>query len=398
MTRLTPLVALVAVLCACGDTTGPEDTTSDTDLDIAPSTNADAGSSYLNTLTDAWIAYSSLPRPAGAPRLGDAIGYLDANGDGDTDVFLATGIYLDEGETDSELFLNNGSYAFTHDLSPFGGDVPQATHARKSLVADFDGNGHDDVFVLDHGFDAAPFPGSQPKLVMQDAAGSFSWRKLTDQTGFHHGGAAGDIDNDGDIDVFVGGFEPFFYINDGSASFTKVDDRFGGSIQKVFSAELIDVDRDGYLDLLVGAHERDGDQTAIYWGNSRGAYDDSDRTVLPSASPMGAVLDFDAQDLDGDSDRDLVLNRTRDGDDGGNGGFYVGRLTQLLVHDGSRGFVDQTSAIDQPGTGSDQWFPWLRTVDFDQDGDLDIVPDNADVGYVWENDGSGSFTRGSWPQ
>ncbi len=38
--------------------------------------------------------------------------------------------------------------------------------------------------------------------------------------------------------------------------------------------------KDGFLDLLVGAHERDGDQTSVYWGSS-------------------------------DGDRDLVLNRTR---------------------------------------------------------------------------------------
>ena len=133
--------------------------------------------------------------------------------------------------------------------------MPPATHARKTLVADFNGDALMDMFVLDHGFDSSPFPGSDPKLIIQNTAGSFTWSKLTDQTGFHHGGAAADIDNDGDIDVFVGGFEPFFFINDGSAGFTKVDDRFDGSIGKVFAAELIDVDEDGFVDLLLGAHE-----------------------------------------------------------------------------------------------------------------------------------------------
>jgi hypothetical protein len=284
-----------------------------------------------------------LPRPGGA-LLGDAIAYLDADGDGDTDVFLATGEFLNEGEVPSEMFLNDGANNFTFDTAPFGGNMPPATHARKSLVADFNGDGRDDIFVLDHGFDANPFPGNVPKLILQNSVGSFTWSKLTDQTGFHHGGAAADIDNDGDIDVFVGGDDPFFYVNNGSASFTKVDDRFDLSIPKVFSAELIDVDKDGFLDLLVGAHERDGDQTSVYWGGSTGSYTSSLRTIVPAVASFGAVLDFEVEDVDGDGDRDLVLNRTRDGDDGAGSGFYQGRRTQLVLNNGSRGFTDVTSS------------------------------------------------------
>ena len=61
--------------------------------------------------------------------------------------------------------------------------------------------------------------------------------------------------------------------------------------------------------------------------------------------------------LDGDGDLDLIINRTRDGDD--------------------------------------DWFPWIRIQDIDGDGELDFGPDNT--GFVWDfyfrNDGSGSFTR-----
>ncbi len=386
---------LLATLTGCGS----DDATGVSDSNIAPSANADLGSSYENAKSDIWIAYSALPRPAaGGLILGDAIAYLDADGDSDTDVFLATGEFLNTGEVPSEMFLNDGASNFTFDISVFGGSVPPATHARKSLVADFNGDGLQDIFVLDHGFDSPPFPGSVPKLVIQNTAGSFTWSKLTDQTGFHHGGAAADIDNDGDIDVFVGGHEPFFYVNNGSASFTKVDDRFDLSISKVFAAELIDVDQDGFLDLLVGAHERDGDQTSVYWGSTSGSYSSSLRTVVPALAPFGAVLDFEAEDVDGDGDRDLVLNRTRDGDDGPGAGFYEGRRIQLVLNDGSRGFTDVTSSqIDDPGTNIDVWFPWLRARDVDTDGDIDFVPDDAGLGFFYLNDGNGHFTKTSVP-
>jgi hypothetical protein len=383
------LIVLVAIT-ACDSS----ESVSGGDLGIAPSSNADAGSSYSNSKPDIHIGYSSLPHPPGTGNLSDAVAYLDADGDGDTDVFLATGEYLLQGEVNSVLALNDGAGNFSSSTSHFGGDMPPATHARKSIVSDFDGDGNQDVFVFDHGFDSNPFPGSQPKLILQRAVGSFTWSRQTAQTGFHHGGASADIDNDGDVDVFVGGFAPFFFVNDGSATFDKVDDRFDGSIAKVFSAELIDVDRDGFVDLLVGAHERDGDQTAVYWGSSSGSYGRNLRTVLPTVQTFGAILDFEAEDIDADGDRDLIVNRTRDGDDGAGRGFYQGRTVQVLINGGGRTFIDETSSrVDEPGGDADGWFPWIRAQDMDGDGDIDFGPDDADRGFLYRNDGVGGFTK-----
>lgn len=279
--------------------------------------------------------------------------------------------------------------------------MPPATHARKTLVSDFNGDGLKDMLILDHGYDADPFPGSQPKLIIQDSLGMFSWSKLP-QIGFNHSGAAADIDRDGDIDIFIADHEhvsthnkPYFYVNDGNANFTKVDTILeDDSVYVVYSAELIDVDNDGFIDLLVGSHEREGADTSIYWGNSEVKYTNTHKTVLPVFPSMGAILDFDVEDIDGDGDRDLIVNRTRDGDDGGGLDFYVGRTTQLLKNNGNRTFTDITSTnIDNPGGDTDEWFEWLRAQDFDGDGDVDIRPDNAAFGFEYNNDGSGNFTK-----
>lgn len=391
------LVCISTLFFGCGG--GSDDDSDDgvvpvVDNGISPSDNADLGSSYSNSTTDIYVSNFSIPGTATSGNLRDAIAYLDADGDGDTDVFIATGEYLLEGEVDSILALNDGFGNFTASTSEFNDDMPPATHARKSIVSDFNNDGLQDIFVFDHGFDADPFPGSQPKLIIQDSVGSFSWQKLTAQTGFHHGGASADIDNDGDIDVFVGGNDPFFFINDGNTNFSKVDDRFDNSINKVFAAELIDVDQDGYIDLLLGAHERDGDQTSIYWGSSSGSYSESLRLIIPTVASYGAILDFDAEDFDGDGNRDLVINRTRDGDDGSAGGFYQGRNIQLLLSNGGRSFSDVTSTnIDDPGTNTDLWFPWVRAQDMDNDGDIDFAPDDAAQGFGYINDGSGFFIK-----
>ncbi len=357
-------------------------------LGISASSDADAGSSYTNAKTDIYINYYSIPSDGNSGNLRDAIAYLDANNDGYTDVFMATGEYLLEGEVNSILALNDGNDEFYWSTAEFNDNMPPATHARKSIVSDFNNDGLQDIFVFDHGYDANPYPGSTPKLIIQDSEGSFSWSKL-EEVGFFHGGAAADIDNDGDIDIFAAGLDPFFYINDGLANFTRVDNRWDQSLSKIFSAELIDVDKDGYVDLLVGAHEQDGDETSIFWGSSTGSYSKSLRTIIPEISDYGTILDFDAEDLDGDGDKDLVVNRTG----GGNSNSYIGRRMQLLIHDGNRNFTDNTSQIDNPGLDSENWFPWVRLQDIDNDNDIDIFCDNSSIDFILHNDGNGNFTR-----
>ena len=171
-------------------------------------------------------------------------------------------------------------------------------------------------------------------------------------------------------------------------------DRFDSSMDKIFSAELIDIDEDGFVDLLIGAHERDGDRTGIYWGNTTGAYSSSSRTIIPAVASFGAIMDFDAEDIDGNGSRDLVINRTRDGDDGPGMGFYQGRTLQLLRHDGNRGFTDITGTnVDFPGGDADLWFPWIRLQDRNIDGFVDIASDDMGDGVIFHNDGNGVFTR-----
>lgn len=361
-------------------------------LNIRPVANADARSSYTNSKADIMISYDAIPLdPPVTGDLRDAIAYIDANGDQITDVFFGTGRFDYEEEFDCILAINDGNQMFTTTTTPFGGNMPKATHARKSIVSDFNNDGLQDVMVLDHGLDRDPFPGNNPKLIIQNSVGLFSWTRLTDQTDFHHCGAAADIDNDGDVDVFVGGGDPFFYINDGNANFTLAKDRSDPSgYPTIYTSELIDVDQDGFVDLLVGAFEFDDEPTAIYWGSEYGAYGPGKRTILPVFDGYGTPLDFDAEDLDKEGDRDLVVNRAG----GGNNNFYIGSRVQLLMNNGDRTFQDATNKIDMPTlTDPDLWFPWIRLIDYDQDGDLDILPDDLSIPYKLVNDGNGNFTR-----
>ena len=77
------LISIIIISCSKDD----NPTSSQENLNISPSSNADAGSSYMNSKTDIHVENFGLPSGANSGSLRDAISYLDANGDGFTDVF-----------------------------------------------------------------------------------------------------------------------------------------------------------------------------------------------------------------------------------------------------------------------------------------------------------------------
>jgi len=103
-------------------------------------------------------------------------------------------------------------------------DGPNNVHGRGMQVADFDGNGTDDLLIADQGQDVAEAPGAQNHLLTQNLDGTIS-----DSTGnlpvtshFSHDVAVADIDGDGDIDAYIANIaqEPHLLINDGNGRFT----------------------------------------------------------------------------------------------------------------------------------------------------------------------------------
>ena len=348
-------------------------------LNIPPNFEVDKTSSYTLQITSLYIDLMEI-RQDGA----DAVVYADFDNDGDEDIFVGT----PAGKASTadaqkrrpfEMYLNDGAGNFTLDLSLFVGDVPGAIVPRKALPGDFNGDGKPDVFILDHGYDGPPFPGAYPMLLLSSPKGLQYVGGLENYVGFHHGGASADIDADGDIDIFVTGPQ-FFLINDGQGNFTHNTDRLPRELVEggLYTAELIDIDADGYVDLFAAA--------TIYWGSHTGTYRASNKTLLPNAENghiRWTICDIDAEDIDGDDDRDIVFNRAECG------AYYV----QVIVNEGGRQFTDQTSERIEDGSYLGiHSITWIRLQDFNGDGSIDIVVKDASRDLVWLNNGSGHFT------
>jgi hypothetical protein len=179
-------------------------------------------------------------------------------------------------------------------------------------------------------------------------------------------------------------------MNDGTGNFVVTRQGIPLFRRGYYTSELIDMDDDGYCDLLVGGHEHEGAATRIYWGNGSGTFSDLCAAPIPGDADYPIVLDFDAEDLDGDGIRELVATRTKARP------FYQGYYFQILklserwVTDVSTRIVSDRAAWEGD---TSHWVAWITLRDFNGDGFRDIVVPDKERSLIYLNDGRGHFTR-----
>ncbi|MBK1879633.1 VCBS repeat-containing protein [Pelagicoccus mobilis] len=119
-----------------------------------------------------------------------------------------------------------------------------------AIVGDVDGDDLPDVFLVNK---------DSPNALYLNT-GDFRFEEVTDQagvagkTGFGSGASFVDVDNDGDLDLYVGyvGSENELFINDGNGVFSEEGEAWGLNINTGTNApSFADMDRDGDLDLYL---------------------------------------------------------------------------------------------------------------------------------------------------
>jgi hypothetical protein len=163
-------------------------------------------------------------------------------------------------------------------------------HARKIVSADFNNDGIIDFAFMCQGYDAMPFPGEKMKILISKSAKDYDFQILHEDIDFFHGGASQDFNLDGLPDLVVGTMKsPKLYLNQGNGIF-KYEKTFS-QIKRSFSIELVDINGDGFFDMVSGAHEWET-PTTVSFNNGRNEFSSSDMMTVPPVPAAGNILDF----------------------------------------------------------------------------------------------------------
>ena len=382
----------------------------------------------------------------------------DFDGDGDQDVlfvadigdrvFKSFGSDRDKSYWSTiHILFNDGTGRLKEDLTKYeNGEVPRLPAPYHVEIADFNNDGIDDAFIGSFGVPTInenntnswnPYPhlilmsdGTIHKNIQIDQGEPALQQEPQTQNNFAHDASSGDVDGDGDVDVFM---NATLYLSDNQGAF----DIIGLNQEEVnrpccglqtervhnsyaHASSMGDYNNDGVDDLAIFWHEKaseeNGQQGAKDWGHVLlGPIDKNNPTYLssdewqvvpePFYGPKNVNYNSAASaDINGDGNEDILVASTRKSP------YYAGRHIQVLISNGDGTFTDETSSrfAYQPrseldptlsGTGIGEGVLTLK--DFDGDGDLDLIDTQGIYGgedfevyprlTLGVNDGNGVF-------
>lgn len=237
-----------------------------------------------------------------------------AFGDYDKDGFVDLYVTNSEGRKNNFLYHNHQGISFTRIAE--GSAVTDTNYSRCANWIDIDNDGDPDLFVTNENK-------QNEDLYRNDGKGHFT--KLTEGALLQDGGNTtsaswSDMDNDGDMDVFLtndGGFNALFK-NDGNFHFTKIlADTATRTFAHSFSSAWSDVDNDGDEDLFV-TNSFNGKKRLVnyfYLNNGNGQFERNTKDVIANDTAWSYGCAFGDYDNDGFEDLAVATCRFNQTDD-----------------------------------------------------------------------------------
>jgi hypothetical protein len=273
-----------------------------------------------------------------------------------------------------------------------------------AVVADYDGDGFDDIFVTDSSVNGTNhLYHNNHNLTFTDVAAEAGVAEGNDANNATSAALWFDFNNDGRPDLFVVRFgHSLLYQNLGGGKFKEISHEAGlDQYRNAIKAVAFDYDRDGYLDLFIGSYfqpvdifkantprffpesfetAQNGGGVTVFHNNGNGTF--TDVTDKVGMRQSGWVLDIGHGDADNDGNDDVYVAC-----DFGTDRFFH--------NNGDGTFTDITEKAIGFDTKKGMNVEWG---DFDNDGLLDIYVTNITDDYMregnflWHNNGNLTFT------
>lgn len=276
-----------------------------------------------------------------------------------------------------DIFFNS----YNGDNGSYDSIYPSLTQIRKSVLSDFNGDGFKEIMLFSSGYDSDPFPGDSLAIFIPNERRY----KFLSKTNYYHGGSTGDLNNDGLVDIYSSAdhMEPTLYLNRGGFEFDLYSSCFIDFPEQgpeTYTDELFDINLDGRLDIVSGR--------MLFYQSENGTFNYSDGIHLPinqdNINSTQTPIDYDFFDVNQDGLIDLIVTSEID--------FYQGGRLDILIQNSHQEFENKSSEYVDTFifNGNNVWWKWLYIIDFDDDGDLDLLADglfgaffNYDNDLLW---------------
>ncbi len=247
-------------------------------------------------------------------------------------------------------------------------------------VADVNNDKLDDFFI------GGP-SGQAGILYLQQRGGSFTMANTSpwsaDIKSEDVGALFFDADGDGDQDLYIvsGGndfvegsnyLQDRLYLNDGKGHFSKANNALPKMISSGSKATAGDFDNDGDLDLFVGGRQIPGKYgyagRSYLLKNDKGKFTDVTDEVAPAIAEIGMVTDGVWIDYDKDGDTDLVV---------------LGEWMPISFFENNNGKLNNVTE-EKGFENSTGWWNCITATDIDNDGDIDFIAGNLGLNIKYK--------------
>ncbi|MES2884448.1 MAG: FG-GAP-like repeat-containing protein [Pseudomonadota bacterium] len=327
-----------------------------------------------------YFELSTVDLPPGVLTDGSSTALIDIDADGDLDlvVFQVAFPPTSPATERRQLAFRNDAGRFVEATSTLVGEFI-AINPRDAWVADFTGDGRDDLFVADTGTDTEPFPGTQSRLLVGGSNG-----RLTDETAarlpqidhYSHGVGAGDIDGDNALDLYLANYDgSVLWRNQGLGRF--LDETGRVTEDQVWpsppsDASLCDVNGDRRPDLVIGGSYNPSvgagteAPNRLLMNNGSGRFASDARFPIPPKlhQEKGNTVNVVCADVNGDNALDLLLATDAESKVPG---------LQLLLNNGQGQLSDASSRLNLVFPETDGWVKNIDVADLNNDNKPDLV-------------------------